>query len=233
MFTKTKKEIGLIRRAANISNSCIGLIEESLKERITERELRRRIERKIRSQHATLSFRTIVACGKRSSKIHPRVKATNKIIKGVGYVDFGACYKGYKSDVTVPFVKGRITKRERKIVDTTLKAYELTMSSIKVGLPCWKLFKKVDNFLRKNHFKMMHGLGHGLGLKIHDTPPISRKPRKKKILKKWKEVKFQENMVFTIEPGIYTKACGCRIENDVLLTKRGPKLLTNSKLIEL
>lgn len=231
-FSKTQKEIRFLKKAAEISNSCLKLIEESLKEKITEKELRRRIERKIRSQNATLSFRTIVACSKRSAKIHPKPRATNKIIKGMGYVDFGACYKSYKSDVTVPFIKGKISKRGKKIVETILKAYEVAISSVKIGLPCWKLFKKVDDFLRKNKFKMLHSLGHGLGFKTHDKPSISGKPRKKKQLKKWKEVRFQENVVFTIEPAVYVKNIGgCRIENDILLTKKGVKILTNARLI--
>ncbi|MEM5782638.1 MAG: M24 family metallopeptidase, partial [Candidatus Aenigmatarchaeota archaeon] len=100
-FLKKEEEIQLIKKACEISNSCLKIIEESLKEEITEKELRRRIEKNIRKQGATLSFRTIVACGKRAAKIHPKPEATNKKIKGLGYVDFGACYKGYRSDVTV------------------------------------------------------------------------------------------------------------------------------------
>jgi Xaa-Pro aminopeptidase len=235
---KTQKEIKLIKRAAEISNSCLSLIEKSLHEKITEKELRRRVNKKIRRQHATLSFRTIVACGKRSAKIHPKPTATDKIIKGIGYVDFGACYKGYRADVTVPFIKGKISKREEKIVGTTLKAYDIAINSVKIGMPCWKLFDKVNNFLKKNNFKLWHALGHGIGIKIHELPSIGRPlkrltKKKKKRWEKLKKIKFQKGMVFTIEPAVYVKGlCGCRIENDVLLTKKGPKILTNSKLIE-
>jgi Xaa-Pro aminopeptidase len=238
-LVKIKREINLIKKAAEISNSCLPLIEKSLHEKITEKELRRRINRRIRSQHASLSFQTIVACGKRSAKIHPKPRATNKIIKGIGYVDFGACYKGYKSDVTVPFIKGKISKRERKIVEITLKAYNLAINSIKINEPCWKLFEKINNFMKKNGFELKHGLGHGLGLKIHEYPFIvipkkgkikRRKKRRWKIIKK---INFQPGMVFTIEPAVYVNGLGgCRIENDILLTKKGPKILTKAKLIE-
>jgi Xaa-Pro aminopeptidase len=243
-LSKTRKEIELIKKACKISNSCLKIIEESLKEKITEKELRRRIERNIRKQGATLSFRTIVACGKRSAKIHPKQKATNKIIKGLGYVDFGACYKGYKSDITIPFIKGKISERERKIVETTLKAYNLAIKSIKIGMPCWKLHEKVDNFVRKKGFRLEHSLGHGLGKKIHELPTIGKltikrkisKKKLEKIRRKWEKIKkisFQPGMIFTIEPGIYVKGlAGCRIENDILLTKNGVKILTNSKLIK-
>ncbi len=236
---KTKKEVGLLKKAAKIANSCLPIIKEALKEEITEKELRRRVERKIRSQNASMSFQTLVACGKRSAMIHPKPRATGKIISGIGYIDFGACYRGYKSDVTVPFIKGEIGKKERKIVQTVLKAYELAISSIKTDEPCWKLFQKVNNFLKKNGFELKHGLGHGVGLKIHEYPFISM-PRKKRLIgrrkRRWEKIKkinFQENMVFTIEPAVYVKGLGgCRLENDILVKKKSIKILTNAKLIE-
>jgi Xaa-Pro aminopeptidase len=236
---KTKKEIELLKKSAQIANSCLPLIENLLKkDKIMEKEVAREIRRKIYSQNATLAFRTIVACGKRSARIHPKPRATNKIISGLGYVDFGACYKGYKSDITVPFIKGKISKKEERIVQAVLEAYEFAIKSIKIGLPCWKLHEKVDKFLRKRGFKMVHSLGHGVGLKIHELPTIGKFKGKltKKKKKKWgklKKIKFQEGMVFTIEPAIYVKGLGgCRIENDVLLTRKGPKILTHAKLIE-
>jgi Xaa-Pro aminopeptidase len=232
-FLKSAEEIKLLVKSAEIANSCIRIIEESLKEKIREKELKRRVEKEIRRQNASPSFRTIVACGKRSAKIHPKPAATNKIIRGLGYVDFGVCYRGYRTDVTVPFVKGKISKQERKIVKTALKAYKIAVSSIRVGVPCWKAFKKVDNFLRRNKFRMLHALGHGIGLKVHDKPSISPRPDKKEKLKRWKEVRFQPGMVLAIEPAVYVKGVGgCRIENDILLRKSGVKVLTNAKLLE-
>jgi Xaa-Pro aminopeptidase len=86
-----------------------------------------------------------------------------------------------------------------------------------------------------------HSLGHGLGLDIHELPSITQPRRgKKKKLKpirkrRWRiirQLRFQPGMVFTIEPGVYAKGVGgCRIENDVLMTARGPRVLTHSKLV--
>ena len=165
---KTPAEIKLLKKSAKITDSCIKIIKDSLKEKITEKELRRRIGRKIRSQNASLSFQTIVACGKRSAMIHPRPYATEKIISGLGYADFGASYKYYKTDITVPFIKGKISKKERKIVNITLKTYNLSISSIRLAQPCWKLFQKIYNYLKKNGFVLKHGLGHELGKKKHE-----------------------------------------------------------------
>lgn len=236
---KTQAEIKLLKKSARITDSCISVIENSLKESVTEIELRRRIAREIRSQGAGLAFQTLVACGSRSSMIHTKPHATDRVISGIGYVDFGASYKGYKTDVTVPFLKGGVGKKEREIVETTLKAYRIGMSSVRIGSPCWLTFKAVNDYLKRNGFKMQHGLGHGLGLKIHERPNIVM-PRKKKLARKkqrvWgkiKKVRFQRNMVFTIEPGIYVKGkYGCRLENDFLMTAKGPKALTHSRLIE-
>lgn len=235
---KTEKELKLLRKSAAISNSCIPLIKNSLKENISEKELARRIRRKINSQGATLAFQTLVASGKRTAMIHPHPHTTNQKIRGIGYVDFGACYKGYHSDVTVPFVKGSVGKRETRIIKTGLKAYKLAVESVKIGKPCWLVHRQTDQFLRKNGFKMLHSIGHGLGKEIHERPIIGmpRKKLQRKKLKRWKKIQkitFKENMVFTIEPGIYVKNLGgFRIENDFLMTSSGPKILTNSKFLK-
>lgn len=236
---KLKDEIEFLKKSAKIANSGIPVIEETLNEiikgrRITERQLAERIEDKMKDKGAEdLAFKTICVSKKRTSFPHPYPSASNQPIKqGLGYVDFGAVYQGYHSDITVPFSIGRINEKQKRIATTTEQAYNLAIDSIEVGLPTWKLAGKIDNFIKSKGFESIHGLGHGLGLTIHDTPSISRKPTDKLQLKSWKEEEFKENMVFTIEPGIYTTVGGCRLENDIILTKKGPVILTNSRLIE-
>src|SRR4030042_3145916 len=235
---KNKRELQIMKKSAEISSSCLPIIKKALKEnKITEKESARRRRKNLTVQNATFSFAPIVACGKRSAKIHAKPRNTNKIIAGIGMVDFGACYKGYKTDMTVPFIKGEVSKREERIVESVLKAYSVAIKSIRIGMPCWKLYEKVDNFLRSKRFKMGHSLGHGLGLKIHELPYIG-KPRRKLRGKKlerwnrWKKITFQNSMVFTIEPGVYVKGIGgCRLENDFLIENKRVKILTNAKLI--
>ena len=239
---KTKAELDIIRKSANISDSCIKVIKDSLKEDITEAELRRRINSNIRRHGASLAFQTLVASGKRSAMIHPKPHATNQKIRGIGYADFGASYKGYKTDITVPFIKGKIGRREQKIVNATIRSYRLASASLRLDGECWRLFKKICDFERNAGFELKHGLGHGLGKKIHEYPfiviPKKEKLKRTKTEKKkrnWKRIQrliFQKGMVFTIEPGVYVKNVGgCRLENDVLMTNRGPKVLTHSRLI--
>jgi Xaa-Pro aminopeptidase len=240
---KTPAEIRIIRKSARITDSCIKVIERGLnRPGITEKQLARAIDKNIRGQKAKLAFPTIVACGKRS--VHVHAKPTDKEIRGLGYADFGAKYKGYCTDITVPFVKGRIDKDEQRLLDTTLLAYKTAVKSIKPGTYCWKLHDMLERFLRARGYKVRHGLGHGVGLDIHELPAIAkprrklkhgkkRGPRKKKIWERLKQLRFQPGMVFTIEPGIYVRGVGgCRMENDVLMTKHGPKVITHSRLIK-
>jgi Xaa-Pro aminopeptidase len=250
---KTKREISLLRKSAEISNSCIPIIEKSLKEKnITEREIARRIRRKIYKSGARLSFRTLVASGKRSAMIHAKPTSTDGTISGIGYVDFGASYKGYKTDVTVPFIKGKINSKEKRIVRSVIDAYKIALKGWRVGMPCWRLHEKIEKYLAARKLEMGHGLGHGLGRKIHDSPTIAA-PNKKRLekleglarkgdkraikkMKKWERVRkivFEPNMVFTIEPGAYVKNVGgSRLENSFLASGKRLKSLTGAKLIE-
>jgi Xaa-Pro aminopeptidase len=235
---KKRREIKLIKKAAKISNHCIKIIEKALEEEITERELANRIKKEINRHNATLAFRTIVCSGKRCSMIHAKPAVTNTKISGFGFVDFGVRYKGYVSDVTVPFIKDKISPTEKKIIKLVLEAYKLAIKSVRIGMPCWKLHEKVDKFFRMHGFKLKHALGHGIGRRVHEKPIIGKpsKPLRGKARRKWERIKkitFQPGMVFTIEPAIYTKNFGCRIENDFLLEKNGLVRLTNAKLINL
>ena len=227
------EKIGLIKKSAQISNSCLPLIKDLLKRGITEEQLAKEIKKKILSKGAKLAFPILVASGDRASKIH--AKPTKKEIFGLGYVDFGASYKGYKTDLTVPFVKGEITKQQQKILEATLQAYEIAKKEIKVNKSCWKVYERVNDFLKNKGFEMKHSLGHGVGFRIHQFPIIG-KPMKasKQKIEKLKRLRFRERMVFTIEPGVYVKGVGgCRIENTFLLTKNKLIQLTQSSLIKI
>jgi len=230
---KEPKEIERIEKACNIANHGIKIIEKNLSNKITEKELALILEQElIRKGADELSFPTIVVSGERSAYIHPYPSFSDKKIQyGLGLVDFGVRYKGYCSDITVPFTFGKISSKQKKIIQTVEEAHKKAIETIKIGLPTWKVHKFVENFIKKNGFKLKHSLGHGLGLELHDLPSISPKPKKKGQLKEWKEVKLKKNMVFTVEPGIYVpKIGGCRLENDILMDRK-PKVLTNSRLI--
>ena len=138
------EKIELIKKSAQISNSCIPLIKKLLKRKITEKQLAIEIKKKILAQGAKLAFPTLVASGKRASKIH--ANPTKKEITGLGYVDFGASYKGYKTDLTLSFVKGKITKQQEEILKATLQAYKIAKKEVKVNKNAGKLMKKLTTF---------------------------------------------------------------------------------------
>jgi Xaa-Pro aminopeptidase len=232
---KEPKEIKRIENACKITNQGIKFIEKNLSQKMTEKELALALQQELIKKGADeLSFPTIVTSGKRSNFIHPHPPFTNKKIqKGLGLVDFGIRYKGYCSDVTIPFTISRLSAKQKKIVETVEEAYQRAIETIKVGIPTWKVHDSAEKIIKKNGFEFKHSVGHGLGLDLHDLPNLSSKPRTKEELKDWKEFKLKENMIFTIEPGVYELGIGgIRLENDVLL-KRIPKILTNSKLIQI
>lgn len=237
-MVKTPSEIKKLEKAARIANSCIPIIRKSIREGATEKEIARLVKENVYRQGGRLSFRTLVASGERSAMIHPKPSATVRRVDGMGYVDFGASWKGYKVDVTVPFVKGRAGAEERKIIKSVIGAYEKTVSAWRHGRPCWELHKVADDYITSRGLWMGHSVGHGIGLKIHERP-IMGMPRKKlvgKSMKKWeriKKVSFESGMAFTIEPGAYVPGTGgCRLENSFLVSGKRLKALTKAKLIE-
>jgi len=233
---KTKEEIQLLKKSCQIANHGIKVIQENLSTRITEKGLALTLQQELIKQGADeLSFPTIVTSGKESAYIHPEPSFTkNKIRKGIGLVDFGVRYQGYCSDITVPFSIGRLNERQKKIIRVTREAYEKSVDALEIGKSTWKVYGIAEKTLENNGFEFKHSLGHGLGLDVHDSPNLSPKPENKEELKNWEEVELQQDMVFTIEPGVYVPGIGgCRLENDILMTKRGPEILTRSKFIEL
>jgi len=231
---KEPEEIERIKKACQIANYGIKFLKKNLSEKITEKELALALEQElIRKGADELAFPTILTSGIRSAFIHPYPSFTDKKIqKGLGLVDFGVRFNGYCSDVTVPFALGKLSEKQKKIIKTVEEAYEKAIETIKIRIPTWKVHDSAEKIIKKNGFEFKHSIGHGLGLELHDLPNLSPKPKSKEELKDWKEVKLKENMVFTIEPGIYEPGLGgVRLENDALLIKKEPKVLTNSRFI--
>jgi Xaa-Pro aminopeptidase len=155
-------------------------------------------------------------------------------LPGLALIDFGANYQGYNSDITVPFTFGKITQEQERFIEIVLKSYEGAVEMVDIDVPLWKVHAYVEGILKKEGFNMPYALGHGLGLSEHDSPIIGRKPTDEYGLKYWKEIKFEEGMVFTIEPGIYTQGSGgCRIENDLMIRNGKVEVLTHSELIRI
>ena len=225
---KDSEEIELLRKSCKIANRGIKFIKNNLREGISEREFALELERFLLKKADEMSFPTIVVSSLRSAQIHPYPSFSNqKIKRGLGYIDFGVRYGGYCSDVTVPFSVGKLTEKEKKIVDAALRAYKNSLNILKPGISASKLFSAADKTIKKEGFELKHGLGHGIGLDTHDFPSLSQGSAKG-------INKIKSGMVFTIEPGVYVPGIGgCRLENDFLMGKEKFEILTKSSFLDI
>lgn len=226
---KDAHELALIKKASSIADSAYTYILDKIEVGKTERDISLDLEYFMLRQGAEgLSFDTISASGVRSCM--PHGVATDKVIETGDFLtlDFGCKYRGYCSDMTRTVVVGKATDKQKEIYNVVLEAQKAALDTIRAG----ELAKAVDEAARgvienagygKN---FGHGLGHSLGLKVHEAPSCS--PRSQDIL--------CENMMMTVEPGIYIDDFGgVRIEDLVCVTNEGYENFTTSakELIEL
>ena len=219
---KSKKELANIIKAQRISEKVLKDIITKLKTGIMELEVANLIKKTYISYGVNvLSFPPIVAFGKNTANIHHEPGKT-KLKKGDFVMfDFGCTINHYCSDMTRTYFWGEPNARQKKVYNDVLKAMTLALNKIGKGE---KRAKVIDHsargFLNKKYGKknFLHGLGHGVGTVIHEWPNF--KPKSEDVL--------PVGCVMTIEPGLYFKGFGgVRIEDMVLITKKGCKNLTN------
>jgi len=165
------------------------------------------------------AFPPIVGSGKNSTILHyPDHDAT--IAPGsLVVVDIGSDYGRYAADVTRTYPSdGRFTPEQRHVYEAVLRAQQACIDMIRPGVYMEDLQRKAEEILRSAGYRdyFIHGLGHFVGLDVHDAG-LYRKP-------------LQAGMVVTVEPGVYIpeKSLGVRIEDEVLVTKNGHRLLTEA-----
>lgn len=228
---KYNEEIELISKAAQITDDAFSHILNIIKPGMTEREVALELEYFMKKNGASgPSFNIIVASGKRSSL--PHGVASDKVIEigDLVTIDMGCIYKGYCSDMTRTLVIGKANSKQKEIYNTVLNAQNEALNSIKPGMLCFDLDKIARDIIADNGYGKYfgHGLGHGVGLEVHENPRLSPLDISK--------VPLEEGMIITDEPGIYIPDFGgVRIEDLVLVTKEGFEVLSKStkELIEL
>ena len=217
---KDDNEIAKIRRACEITDNCFTHLLEYIKVGMTERQIAFEIEKYFIENGANgLAFDTIVASGENSSKPHA-VPTKRKIQSGDNItIDFGAKYKGYCSDMTRTIFVGSVSDEVRNLYNFILEGQLRATNKIKDGVDGKSVARGVQIEYNARNFELIHALGHGVGLEVHELPYLSY--RSSYILK--------ENMVVTNEPGIYIpEKIGIRIEDTILVNKLESEVLTKS-----
>ena len=226
---KDLDEIKKIKKAVKIAETALEDTLPMIKPGVKEVDIALELDYKMKKLGAESSaFDIIVASGQRSSM--PHGIASNKRIKKGDFItiDFGCFYQGYASDITRTFVLGKATKKQKDIYNIVLTAQKAACKAVKRGLACTRLDNVAREIINKAGYGdyFGHGLGHGIGLVVHDGPAVSS--RSKDTLK--------VNHVITIEPGIYIPNWGgVRIEDDVVVTSKGGQIITKfpKELMEL
>lgn len=221
-ISKDEAEIERIATAARIADAALQETLPLIKAGISERELAAELEYRLRHAGAAgTAFSTIVASGPRSAMPHG-LADTRKINENeLIMIDFGAVWDGYCSDMTRTFVLGEATRQQEQMHSLVCAAQEIALQAIKAGEPAVSIDAAVRSFFEAEGYGQAfgHGLGHGVGIEVHERPTLS--PRGTDLL--------QENMVFTLEPGLYLgDQGGVRVEDLVVLRPQGPQLLSCS-----
>lgn len=226
---KSAKELDCIRRAEAIGDEAFSYILGELRPGMTEIEAALLLEGAMRKKGAEgLSFDTIVASGLHSAMPHA-IPGEKRIETGdFVTMDFGCIYQGYCSDMTRTVVMGKAEQKQKELYQLVLEAQEKALELISAG----RTGREVDEAAR-GHIAAAgygayfgHGLGHSLGLFIHEEPRLS--PKEERVL--------EPGMVMTVEPGIYLPGFGgVRIEDLVEIKEDGFENYTHSekRLIEL
>jgi Xaa-Pro aminopeptidase len=216
--TKDNSEVMAITKAGKIAAKALDHALKKMKPGITETELAGIIELEMRKLGAKVSFDTIVAFGANASEPHHNSGKTKLKKNDTVLIDFGAKLAGYCSDMTRCFTVGKTSRLYNKAYEAVRQAQIAAIEKIKPGVMLKTIDKTTRDVIREHGFEPHgHGTGHGLGLEVHESPPVSPKSKGK----------LQAGDVITIEPGIYIPGkFGIRIEDDVLVTKTSYKILT-------
>lgn len=217
---KSADEIARLQEATRISSEIYQGVISNLKEGMKETELAALMDyRMMQAGSSGPGFDTIVCFGENSSEPH-HSPSDRKLRKGdFVLTDYGAKYRDYIADTTRTAVFGRATAEQKEIYSTVYAAQKESMHMIKDGVNGKNVNKKAYDAIDATRFKgrLMHGVGHGIGLDVHDHAAFGSS-----------DFTLRENMAVTVEPGIYIPGYGgVRIEDDVLVTRDGFRILTS------
>lgn len=220
---KTEDELQKINKAQIITEKSFNEVLNYIKPGVSEREISLELEYLMKKNGAQkTSFDLITITGKKTSL--PHGVPGDEVIKSGDFftMDIGAVYDGYSSDMTRTVAVGKVSEKQQEIYDTVLKAQLSALRCVKSGVKCSDVDKSARDVISSAGYSKCfgHATGHGVGLDIHEHPVVG--PKSDTIL--------QNNMVITVEPGIYLPGeFGVRIEDMVYVTQNGYENFTKIK----
>jgi Xaa-Pro aminopeptidase len=228
MSLKTPEEMAKIRKAQEITDQAFAAVLPLLRPDMKETDVAAELEYQMKKFGASdKSFDTIAVSGTNSARPHG-VPRPIQLEKGFLTMDFGCIYGGYCSDMTRTVVIGKADADMKKVYDTVLQAQLAAIEAVREGMTGSELDRIARDIIYGAGYEgcFGHGLGHGVGLLIHEPLRISSFGKKP----------LEKGHVFTVEPGIYLKGkYGVRIEDMIQMTENGPLDITKSpkELIEI
>jgi Xaa-Pro aminopeptidase len=219
---KEEEELRLISKAIELNDAAFEQVSQSLRPRMTEKEVAWELERYIRENGGeSIAFELIVASGPNSALPHARpserrLRAGEPII-----IDMGAKVEGYCSDMTRTICLGEPDETFKRIYDIVLGAQLTAIATLEAGMSGEQADRLARTVIEEAGYgeSFGHGLGHGLGLNVHEPPRLGKDSTDT----------LAEGMVTTIEPGIYLPGWGgVRIEDVVVLEEGKAKVLSKA-----
>ncbi|MBF0216487.1 MAG: aminopeptidase P family protein [Candidatus Omnitrophica bacterium] len=216
---KDDGEITLIKKAAKLTSAVWKFAVKNIATGMTEVEVAHMIDSRIREIGYTNSFKTIAAAG--SNSAFPHAIPGSKVYRKNDHLilDFGLVAGNYCSDLTRVLSNGRMKREISALYDAVKHVHDEAIKMIKPGIKISSLVKRSHKYFIDNNFGkyVAHGLGHGLGMDVHERPFISGV----------NDSVLKNNMVITIEPGLYVPGLGgVRIEDMVLVNQKGCEVLS-------
>lgn len=242
-FVKNPQEIELIKHAIKVTGEGFIEVMKKIKPGIYEYEIEGEWARSFISRRCKFAYPPIIASGQNSCVLHYLQNDQNCKKGDLLLMDVGACYANYNADLTrtIP-ISGKFSRRQKQVYKSVLRVLRKSIANAKIGKTLKEWQSESHEMMNKEMLKLkiissdeienqnpgnpackryfMHGLGHSLGLDVHDVSN--------------RQLEFQENSVFTVEPGIYlpNEGFGIRLEENILLTRNGSINLTANIPIE-
>lgn len=217
---KEPSELAAMRQAVAVAERALSKALDGLERGVTEADLAAEISAAILRSGAELAFPPIVAFGEHAA--HPHAKPGLRELRegDLVKIDLGARVEGYCSDLTRTVVFGRADETKKRVFEAVLKAQEEALASLKVGVEAREVHLRAYEVLKKEGLSKYfnHGLGHGVGIDIHEDPALNAES----------QAKLVQGDVVTVEPGVYLHRWGgVRIEDMALVVSEQAEILTS------